>query len=90
MTNSHQYRNLCNLIILLLFLFRLMRALADHTRMNPDRRIERLQIFNKRLRTNADSEKILQEWNMKLDDRLVEVEGRILDQQKIVFREHRK
>ncbi|TMW49547.1 hypothetical protein DOY81_005376 [Sarcophaga bullata] len=70
--------------------FRLMRAMADHTRMNPDRRIDRLKIFNRRLQQTEDSVKILNEWNMKLDDRLVEVEGRILDQQKIVFRDHRK
>ncbi|XP_037810785.1 protein piwi [Lucilia sericata] len=70
--------------------FRLMRALADHTRMNPDRRIDRLKIFNRRLQQTEDSVKILNEWNMQLDDRLVEVEGRILDQQKIVFRDHRK
>lgn len=67
-----------------------MRAMADHTRMNPDRRIDRLKIFNRRLQQTEDSVKILNEWNLKLEDRLVEVEGRILDQQRIVFRDHRK
>lgn len=67
-----------------------MRAMADHTRMNPDRRIERLRTFNERLQQTEDSVRILTDWNMRLDTRLVEVKGRILDQQKIVFREHRK
>lgn len=67
-----------------------MRAMADHTRMNPDRRIERLRTFNDRLQQTEDSMRILTDWNMKLDTRLVEVKGRILDQQKIVFRDHRK
>lgn len=70
--------------------FQLMRAMADHTRMNPDRRIERLRTFNDRLQQTEDSMRILTDWNMRLDNRLVEVKGRILDQQRIVFKDHRK
>lgn len=62
-----------------------MRALANHTRMNPGRRIERLQTFNRRLQTTADSVKVLKDWNMQLDDKLIEVQGRVIAPQRIVF-----
>ncbi|XP_013106819.2 protein piwi [Stomoxys calcitrans] len=70
--------------------FQLMRAMSDHTRMNPDRRIERLRTFNDRLQQTEESMRILKDWNMKLDTRLVEVRGRILDPQRIVFADRRK
>ncbi|BFF94970.1 protein piwi [Drosophila madeirensis] len=65
--------------------FQLMRAMSDHTRMNPDRRIDRLRRFNNRLQTTADSVKVLKDWDMKLDGNLTEVQGRIIAPQKIVF-----
>lgn len=70
--------------------FQLMRAMSDHTRMNPDRRIDRLRIFNQRLQHTEASVKVLTDWNMTLDRHLVEVKGRILDPQRIVFAEHKK
>lgn len=70
--------------------FQLMRAMADHTRMNPDRRIERLRIFNQRLQQTEASVQVLNDWNMALDRHLVELNGRVLEPQRIVFSEHRK
>lgn len=67
-----------------------MRAMADHTRMNPDRRIDRLRIFNQRLQHTEASVKVLNDWNMTLDKNLAEIKGRILDPQRIVFSEHKK
>ncbi|KAH8403084.1 hypothetical protein KR222_004302, partial [Zaprionus bogoriensis] len=69
--------------------FQLMRAMSDHTRMNPSRRIDRLRTFNQRLQTTADSVKVLTDWNMKLDESLVEVRGRLIAPQKIVFNANR-
>lgn len=62
-----------------------MRAMSEHTRMNPDRRIDRLRRFNHRLQTTTDSLKVLKDWNMDLDQNLIEVQGRIISPQKIVF-----
>ncbi|XP_075168095.1 protein piwi-like [Haematobia irritans] len=70
--------------------FKLMRDLSEHTRMNPDRRIDRLRVFNERLHQTEASMRVLQDWNMKLDTRLVDVRGRIIDPQNIVFRDLRK
>ncbi|XP_017858424.1 PREDICTED: protein piwi [Drosophila arizonae] len=66
----------------------LMRAMSNHTRMNPERRIERLKTFNRRLHTTAESVKVLTDWNMKLDEKLIEVQGRVLLPQKIVFNDN--
>lgn len=65
--------------------FRMMRAMADHTRLNPDRRIERLETFNKRLQTSPESMEVFKTWQMELDRRLVEVPGRLLPQEMIFF-----
>ncbi|XP_023160702.1 protein piwi [Drosophila hydei] len=65
--------------------FELMRAMSNHTRMNPERRIERLQTFNRRLRKTAESVKVLTDWNMTLEEQLIEVQGRVISPQKIVF-----
>ncbi|XP_065086066.1 protein aubergine-like [Ochlerotatus camptorhynchus] len=65
--------------------FRMMRAMSDHTRLNPDRRIERLETFNRRLQTTPESAEVFKIWQMELDRRLVEVPGRILQQETIFF-----
>lgn len=65
--------------------FRMMRAMADHTRLNPDRRIERLETFNKRLQTSPESMEVFKTWQMELDRRLVELPGRLLPQEMIFF-----
>lgn len=70
------------------FIHSLMRAMSNHTRMNPERRIERLKTFNRRLHTTAESVKVLTDWNMKLDEKLIEVQGRVLLPQKIVFNDN--
>lgn len=64
--------------------FRMMRAMADHTRLNPDRRIERLETFNRRLQTTPDSMEVFKVWQMELDKRLVELPGRLLPEEIIL------
>lgn len=66
-----------------------MRAMSDHTRMNPSRRIDRLRTFNQRLQTTPESVRVLTDWNMKLEEKLVEVQGRVIGPQKIVFNSNR-
>lgn len=65
--------------------FNLMRTLADHTRLTPDRRIERLEKFNQRLQQTKESSEIFQFWKTELDRRLVEVPARIVKPEEIYF-----
>ncbi|XP_031829627.1 aubergine [Nomia melanderi] len=65
--------------------FNLMRALAEHTRVSPKSRIDKLMTFNRRLRSEPAIVQELNDWNLKLDERLVEIPSRILPQEKIVF-----
>lgn len=73
--------------------FQLMRALAEHTRLAPDRRIQRLEMFNSRLQQCSESSEIFRFWKTELDRRLVEVQGRVLQPETIFFsqnNEHNK
>lgn len=65
--------------------FRLMKAVAEHTRVGPNQRVQRLLDFNKRLQRTPDSMTTMREWNMSLDQTLVEFTGRELPPEKIVF-----
>lgn len=65
--------------------FHLMRSLAEHTRLAPDRRIARLEDFNQRLQHCKDSAEIFRFWKTELDRRLVEVQGRVLAPETIFF-----
>ncbi|XP_076233645.1 aubergine isoform X2 [Calliopsis andreniformis] len=65
--------------------FHLMNALAQHTRVAPRSRIDKLLHFNRRLRSVPTIVQELNDWNLKLDDKLVNVQGRILQPERIVF-----
>lgn len=65
--------------------FHLMRAIADHTRLNPDKRIQRLETFNRRLQQSKDSSDVFKFWKTELDRRLVEVPARVLPPETVFF-----
>lgn len=65
--------------------FHLMRALADHTRLTPDKRIDRLETFNRRLQQSKESAEVFKFWKTELDRRLVEVQARVLPPETIFF-----
>lgn len=65
--------------------FQLMRALAEHTRVFPKVRIEKLHKFNRRLKENEKVVQDLSSWNMRLSDSLVEFDGRVLNNEVIHF-----
>ncbi|XP_062128728.1 protein aubergine-like isoform X1 [Drosophila sulfurigaster albostrigata] len=65
--------------------FQLMKAMGEHTRIAPDRRIDRLRAFNQRLQKSESSVNMLKSWNVELDSALVEIRARVLPPQKIVF-----
>lgn len=65
--------------------FHLMRALAEHTRISPKLRISKLMTFNRRLRSEDAISKELKEWNLQLDDKLVNIPARCIPPEKIVL-----
>ncbi|XP_072749507.1 piwi-like protein Siwi [Anoplolepis gracilipes] len=65
--------------------FHLMRALATHTRVSPESRIEKLIRFNDRLRQEARVTDELKDWNMRLERNLLEVPARILPPETLTF-----
>lgn len=62
-----------------------MADVAQHTRVNPPGRIQRLLSFNRRLLAESQCVDTFSEWNMTLDSNLVEVPGRVLPNEKIHF-----
>lgn len=65
--------------------FSLMRALAEHTRMDPTKRVERLLNFNKRLQTTKKSTEQFAQFHTKLNPELVQFTGRELSQEQMIF-----
>lgn len=70
--------------------YRMMKAMAEHTKMGPPARIERLLIFNKRLEDAQQTQPTMRDWNLELESALVEVNGRQLPYENIVFGNDRK
>lgn len=65
--------------------FQLMRTLATHTRVTPESRINKLMDFNRRLRQESAVIQEFRDWNMTLDRNLVEVPGRMLPSERLIF-----
>ncbi|XP_014475840.1 PREDICTED: protein aubergine-like [Dinoponera quadriceps] len=65
--------------------FSVMSSLSTYTRINPEARIEKLLSFSRRLREHPDAKKEFDHWNMKLDNNLLELKGRILHHESIIF-----
>ncbi|ALC39290.1 aub, partial [Drosophila busckii] len=65
--------------------FQLMRAMSEHTRLAPDRRIDRLRVFNQRLQNSKDSVECMKSWHIDLDKALVEIPARVLPRESILF-----
>lgn len=65
--------------------FNLMKDLAQHTRVAPGLRMQKLQAFNARLRGQEAVVQDLNRWNFKLDTNLLDVQGRLLQNEAIRF-----
>lgn len=65
--------------------FRLMKAVAEHTRVGPAQRVRRLLAFNERIRQTPECVQALLDWKMRLSPELQKVTGRELPPEKIVF-----
>jgi len=66
--------------------FQLMKALADVMHVAPKARMDKLDVFNKRLQSHADVMAVFNDWEMKLGKNFVEVNGRQLAPEEIVVR----
>lgn len=67
-----------------------MREMAQYTKVGPAARIDRLLNFNQRLQQSKDSAKHLNDWNLGLDPKLLQIPARILPYPDIVFGNERK
>ncbi|XP_011303586.1 protein aubergine [Fopius arisanus] len=59
--------------------------LSAHTTVSPESRIQKLLAFNNRLLSSSTLKEELQSSNMKLDSKLVDVIGKVLPQEKLIF-----
>ena len=64
---------------------RQMRVLASETRISPKDRVERLINFNERLQNTEESLKVFKEFNFQLDKKLVDIPGRRLNPEYILY-----
>lgn len=67
-----------------------MKELAQHTKIGPASRIDRLLTFNRRLANSPDSLRPLNEWNLALEPELVKIPARVLPYPDIVFGNDKK
>ncbi|CAD6222562.1 GSCOCT00001028001.2-RA-CDS [Cotesia congregata] len=65
--------------------YKLMAKLATYTRLTPERRIDRLLHFNKRLQSDAKVVEEFSKWNLKLDTNVVEIPARVITPENLVF-----
>lgn len=65
--------------------FHLMKALAEHTRIGPQKRIQKLVDFAKRLNGCPQAVEELKRWDLKLANTLLQIPGRILPEEKILL-----
>lgn len=69
--------------------FTLMKDVAEHTRVGPASRIDKLIRFNRRVRENQPSVGVLNDWSLDLEPNLVQIEARQLASEEIKLGEGR-
>lgn len=65
--------------------YKLMASLANETRLQTGKRMEKLLSFNRRLNGEPPIKKELSEWNLQLDNKLFDVPARQLPPETIYF-----
>lgn len=65
--------------------FSMMTALSLHTRIVPEKRIKKLMAFNKKLHDKSEALNELKQWDLQLENKLVEIQGRKLPMEHICF-----
>ncbi|KAJ8941721.1 hypothetical protein NQ318_023317 [Aromia moschata] len=64
--------------------FQLMRTLAEHTRIGPQQRIQKLTEFSKRMKGSQEVLEELRRWDLGIADSLIRFSGRVLPQETII------
>uniref|UniRef100_H2YJ65 Piwi-like protein 1 n=1 Tax=Ciona savignyi TaxID=51511 RepID=H2YJ65_CIOSA len=67
--------------------FNTMKTLATYTKQGPTKRKDALTSFIRRITGNAEVEKRFAEWGLRFEDRILELKGRVLDAEAIMFGE---
>lgn len=62
-----------------------MREVAEHTRVEPTSRIQKLLAFNRRIQSTPDSLAQLHNWHLNMETNLLRLKGRVLPPQEIKF-----
>lgn len=65
--------------------FNVMKRLGEYTRMDPTKRVERLEEFSRRMNQTEECFQKLESFGVNLDRQLLRVSGRILKQETILF-----
>ncbi|XP_067213491.1 piwi-like protein Siwi isoform X1 [Linepithema humile] len=65
--------------------YKLMSCVATYTRLNPQNRIQKLLSFNKRLQSTPNVVTEFTEWNLQLDNKLLDIPGRLLNNEVLTF-----
>lgn len=65
--------------------FRVMKDVAQHTRISPSQRIHALKGYLKRVNECPEAKKILNDWGLRLDDCMIDLNARVLDSERIFF-----
>lgn len=66
--------------------FKVMKDLAIHTRVPPEKRAESFRKFIQRLNTTKEASELLQSWGLILDSQMLDLQGRRLPPEKILFK----
>ncbi|XP_039273647.1 piwi-like protein 1 [Styela clava] len=65
--------------------FHTMKALAEHTKQGPTKRVQALSNFIKRISGNKEVTEHLNRWGLRFDNDLISLQGRTLPPEKIMF-----
>lgn len=70
--------------------FQMMRTMATHTQVDPENRKARLVSFVNRIRSDEESKKVMNSWNININNELVKIRGRALQQETMIFGDDKK
>lgn len=70
--------------------FTIMKDLATHTKLSPTQRLGSYKEFISRVNGNPKAKQILEDWGLQLDQNLVGVTARVLDEETILFGDNKK
>ncbi|XP_018335086.1 piwi-like protein Ago3 [Agrilus planipennis] len=65
--------------------FKVMKDVAQYTRVTPNQRLKAMMQYIKNVRNNPQSHKILGEWGLKLEDGSIDLQARVLSPETIIF-----